>query len=176
MLLSRLHALQIAHHPELAFPHDRLLDPTKKDFCLAFPYCTLESRRRIRGNHIRARRRRQTASVTSGGCGMSSRGNGSWLALRSERRARGSVPGGKQRGKDGSAAVGKPDKTTLCNVFCGHFCAPGKVACNPRSRLQIALLRLNWRSIAKLLPKAVFACQTKWCISKDLPRAARTAP
>jgi len=36
MLLSRLHALQIAHHPELAFPHDRLPDPTKKEFCLAF--------------------------------------------------------------------------------------------------------------------------------------------
>jgi len=107
---------------------------------------------------------------------MSSRGNGSWLALRSERRARGSVPGGRQREKDGSVAVGKPDKTTLCDVVRGHFCAPGKVAWNPRPRLQTALLRLNCPSIAKLLPNAVFACQTKWCISKDLPRAARTVP
>jgi len=42
MLLSRLHALQIAHHPESAFPRERLLDPTKKEFFPACPYCTLE--------------------------------------------------------------------------------------------------------------------------------------
>ena len=125
-------------------------------------------------NHIRARRRRHTPSVTTTrGCGgMSSRGSGSWPALRSATGVQGAVPGGRRRGRDGSRAVGKPDKTPLCNVICGYFRAPGKVAWSAGSRLKTVLLRLNCRSIAKLLPNAVFAGQTKSCISKDLLGAA----
>ena len=99
---------------------------------------------------------------------MSSGGRESWPAFRSDGRL--AFVSSDNRGRIGSKAVGKPDKTPLFDLVRKHVWAPGTFMRTLQSLLQTALLRLNCLFILKLLPTPRFCRMRKWCISKNLPR------
>lgn len=87
---------------------------------------------------------------------MSSRGRGSWLAVRSDGSVLAFFPGNNCGGV-GSKAVGNPDKTTLFDLVRKHFWASEPNVRALQSCLQTASLRLNSPSIANSSPIACFA-------------------
>jgi len=105
---------------------------------------------------------------------MSLRGIRSGPAFRSDGRGLAFVTG-NDRGRVAPAAVGKPDKPTLFDLVRKHFWPSETILWALQSRLQTVPLRINRPCIAKLQRNTLFCRQTKWCISKSLPRPARNS-
>jgi len=124
-LRPRLHERRNGHHPGWVFPHGQLLDPTRREFSQAFPYCTVEQRRRARGNDEpgQAEAAKKSGRDPMHEEGMSSRGSGNRSALQSGSSTQRSVWNGSLRCGDDFPAVGKPDNSTAAGGVSGDSCA-----------------------------------------------------